>query len=103
MEQNDYSTVVEIGLRIGEMSDIVEDSLRFGLEALTKGTDFGGVAVTVETVPVRGKCELCQREFRIVGFRFVCPECGGTKIEVVSGKELDISYLEVETNTEKEM
>ncbi len=102
MKLNGYTTVSEIGLRIGEMTDIVEDSLRFGLDALTKGTSLEGVEVKIETVPLQGKCEQCQREFRIVEFKFVCPDCQGVAIEVILGKELDISYLEVEIDTTQE-
>ena len=99
MESSGYTTVSEIGLRIGEMTDIAETSLRFSLEVLTKGTELEGVKVAIETVPLQGKCESCKKEFRIVDFKFVCPGCEGGEIEVVSGKELDISYLEVETGT----
>ena len=102
MESNSYVTVSGIGLRIGEMTDIVEDSLRFGLEAFTKGTNLEGVEVTIEIIPLQGKCKQCQREFRIVEFKFVCPNCKGVEIEVIMGKELDISYLEVETDIKQE-
>ena len=97
MESNSYTTVSGIGLRIGEMTDIVEDSLRFGMEALTKGTSLEGVDVTIEIVPLQGRCKKCQEEFRIVEFLFVCPGCKSVEIEIIKGKELDISYLEVET------
>ena len=101
MKLNGYTTVAEIGLRIGEMTDIAPESLRFGLEALTKGTDLEGVEVKIEIVPLQGKCEPCQREFRIIDFKFVCPACGGAKIEIILGNELDISYLEVEIDTKQ--
>ena len=97
MESNSYATVSGIGLRIGEMTDIVEDSLRFGMEALTKGTSLEGVDVTIEIVPLHGMCKQCQKEFRIVEFKFVCPGCKSVEVEIIRGKELDISYLEVET------
>ena len=96
MESNGYTACSVIGLRIGEMTDISEASLRFGFEALTRGTILEDVKVTIENVPLQGKCEQCQREFRIIEFKFICPGCQGVEIEVVSGKELDISYLEVE-------
>ena len=103
MNSKGHLTVFEIGLRIGEMTDINEDSLRFGLEILTKETDLEGVKIAIESVPLMGQCKSCQREFRIVEFMFFCPACEGVEIEVLMGKELEISYLKVETETEKKM
>ncbi len=87
-----------VGLRIGQLTDIVEDSLRFGLEVLSKGTMMEKAEIEIESIPPIGYCETCARNIEIRKFFFVCPECNGRQIKLISGNELDIAYIELETD-----
>jgi len=87
-----------VGLRIGQLTDVVENSLRFGLEVLSKGTIMEQTEIKIESVPPTGHCVSCARDIEVRKFIFVCPECGGRQIELISGNELDIAYIELETD-----
>jgi hydrogenase nickel incorporation protein HypA/HybF len=86
----------KVGLRIGEMTAIDQDSLRFCFEALAKGTDMETISLEIEFFPRRHRCRQCLHEFAVQGYECRCPQCGSSETSFVSGDELELAYLEVE-------
>jgi hydrogenase nickel incorporation protein HypA/HybF len=86
----------KVGVRIGELTAVDEDALRFCFEALTRETDLRGLELQVEICPRRHRCSLCGEEFRVRDYDFRCPACGGEQSSCISGDELEFAYLEVE-------
>lgn len=87
---------VKVGLRIGDLSAIDPDALRFSFEALTRDTDLDGLELEIEICPRRHRCQDCGTEFNVAGFVFDCPQCGANRNECISGEELDLAYIELE-------
>jgi hydrogenase nickel incorporation protein HypA/HybF len=85
-----------VGLRIGELTAVDPEALRFAFEVLTKDTNFQGLALDIEIRPLRHRCPSCTHEFDVKDYVFACPRCGSLKTECIGGDELDIAYLEVE-------
>ena len=50
----------------------------------------------MEEVPVTGHCQDCNADFEIDNSWFLCPQCGGALVMLVSGKELEIVDIEGE-------
>jgi hydrogenase nickel incorporation protein HypA/HybF len=94
--QNGGGRVTKIGLRIGAISGVEPDALSFGIEALTKATPFEGIALEVEQPHRRQRCGACAHEFEPEGFVEACPACGNPSSECVAGKELDVTFFEIE-------
>jgi hydrogenase nickel incorporation protein HypA/HybF len=90
------SKPVKVGLRIGELSAIDPDALRFSFEALTAETDFQGVELDIESCPRRHRCLDCRAEFEIKDFVFDCPQCGTNHNECIGGEELQLAFVELE-------
>ena len=90
------SKPTKVGLRIGELSAIDPDALRFSFEALTTGTDLQGLKLEIELCPRRHRCLDCGTEFEVKDFVFECPRCGANRNEFISGEELQLAYLELE-------
>lgn len=84
-------------LKVGAMSDIVDDCVQFYFEQLSKGTIAEGAQLQVEKVPARAKCNNCQAEFEPEEFFFQCSSCGQFGAQIISGKELEVSSLDIET------
>ena len=95
-EENEGQKVEEIGLIIGEMSGVVIDSLEFGFKMLAKGSIAEGAKLKVKEVPLRGRCTKCGEEMHVEHYDFWCPKCGDGVLEIVSGREMQVEYLEVE-------
>jgi hydrogenase nickel incorporation protein HypA/HybF len=85
-----------IGLRIGEVAGVDVDALTFGWEAITKDTEWDGLKLAIEQLPLKNRCLLCKCEFAVKDYEIACPECGRTETENISGDELDIAYMEIE-------
>ena len=95
-KRNDAKRIAEIGLLIGDMSGVVVDSLVFSFGMLAKGTIADGAKLAIEHVPLRGRCTKCGREFPISHYDFWCPACGDGVLEAISGREMQVKYLEVD-------
>lgn len=96
MARHQVSKVSVIRLVVGEFTAVVPDSLSFCFELITKDTPLEGVKIELEQVPLTGRCRACGKEFPIVEYRFVCPECQSNEVEAVAGKELFIKEIEAE-------
>lgn len=96
LSQYDVKQVLQVKLKVGELTNAEPDALLMAFEAFSKDTRCEGAELIVERVPVRGRCKNCHREFNVKTILFICPECGGTGIEVIQGEELLIESLEVE-------
>jgi len=88
--------VHEIRLRVGVLSGVVPDALRFAFEALTPGTPAEGAVLTIEEVPARFWCAPCGREFVSANLYAECPACGAPSGELRAGRELELSSMEVD-------
>lgn len=83
-------------LRLGPLSGVVEEALRFSFEIAAGGTAVSGARLDVERTAVRGWCDRCRAERAIAGVRLVCPACGRGIAEVRAGRELELVALEIE-------
>ena len=90
--------VTKVGLRIGDLSGVDVEALRFSFEAIVSGGELDPLGLDVEQLPHRRTCRICANTFEvdISDFDASCPGCGDSNTEFVSGDELDIVYLEVD-------
>ena len=82
--------VESIKLAVGEMRQVVPDTLRFAFHILSKDTPLEGASLTMESIPVRARCRACEEDFCMADWAPICPGCGEANVEITSGKELDI-------------
>ena len=85
--------VEEIGLKIGALTGVDPEALRFAFEASTVDTPLAGVKISIENIPVRGACRSCGKAIEVKEFVFICPHCGAGDLEINQGEELDIAYI----------
>ena len=88
--------VLAISLRIGDMTEVVDEALEFAFEALTEGTLCEGAELRVTKVHPRSVCFECGNEFDHDRFHRSCPACGSYETRIVAGKELEIESIEVD-------
>lgn len=93
-------SVKMISLKVGELAGVLPDSLSFCFEFLARSTIAEHATLTIEKVPARGRCVQCNQVFLIDQNRYQCELCGNSRIELVSGKELQIDRLEIEDETD---
>jgi hydrogenase nickel incorporation protein HypA/HybF len=89
--------VTAITLRIGRLSCVHEEALRFAFELARAGTPLAEARLEIVPVPVRIWCPACGGERELPGIqRFVCPDCGTRSADIRAGQELDLESMLVE-------
>ena len=87
--------VARINLKVGKLSAIVPDSLRFCFEVVARETPMAGAELHIEEIPVQARCNACRHDWTIDQPAFACPACDSGDITLLSGRELDIESLEL--------
>ena len=87
--------IEKMNLRIGKFASVVEDSLRFCFGIIVKGTPLEDTKLVIESVPVLVHCNKCNFEWGVDDPIFKCPECQGTDLEMLSGREINIDSIEL--------
>jgi len=90
--------VEKINLKLGKFSSVVPESLRFCFETLIPGTCLEGTELSIEEVPITAKCKECNFQWVVSEPVFICKKCGSGLIDIISGRELDISSIEIADN-----
>ena len=87
--------VETLNLKIGKLASVVEHSLTFCFEIITKDTPMEGVNLVIEEVPVTIRCRSCQKEWTVDTPMFKCPDCEEAEVEMLTGREIEIVSMEL--------
>ena len=90
------SRVLEIRLKIGEMSGIVPQCIDEYFRIASKGTIAEDAHIRIEKIPVRISCPDCGYDGPIRLGKYKCPDCGGIAFKVLSGTEYYVDSVEAE-------
>ena len=88
--------VLKISLSVGEMTEAIEDALRFAFEVLVEGTMCEGSELEITMVHPKSRCLDCGAEYEHDRFHMLCSECGSFATELIAGRELQIDSIEVD-------
>ena len=94
--RQDGASIQTIKLRLGQFTTIVPEALEFAFEVARRGTLAETAKLEIETVPMITRCVSCgvvTNPVRQICLR--CPTCG-LPIEIISGEELELEYIEVD-------
>ena len=97
-EEAKADRVIGVSLRVGELSDVIDEWLQRYFDYLSRGTAAEGAVLRIERVPVVFRCGDCGKSFT-VNIREIedvfCPDCGGGRASFVSGREFFVKAIEV--------
>lgn len=95
------ATVAAVHLRLGALSDVIEDSLQFCWDLTIEGTPLAGAKLLIKTIPVVVYCSHCDSEVQLESLQhFRCPRCGQPAADLRQGKELEIESIEIDEKDE---
>jgi hydrogenase nickel incorporation protein HypA/HybF len=90
------ATVEAVHLKVGALSGVVIDALLFSWEVASAGTILENSRLEIEEIPVVVFCEDCRANKPLdVINNFVCPDCDKPTPEIISGRELQVTALEI--------
>jgi len=89
--------VAAIHLRLGPLSGVVREALLSAYELAREGSPLRSAELVIEDVPVIVYCPACAAERSVLTPpELFCPVCATPTPDVVSGRELEITALEIE-------
>ena len=90
--------VLSVELRIGMARQVVPATLANCWEVITERGPLAGAVLEIEHVPVRLRCRDCDTVSQISTPSFRCSGCDGTDLQMVSGDELSVVAIDVESD-----
>ena len=90
------SRVSAITIKLGQLSSLIDDSIRFYWGLIAADTIAEKAELRFERVPAKALCLECNTEFALPKDSFVCPKCGSERFRIVAGDEMTVESIEVE-------
>lgn len=91
-----YRKVTLVRLEIGALAAVEPEAMRFGFDAVMRGTLADGAVLEIIERPGQAWCMACACTVAVRQRFDPCPGCGGYQLQVTGGEELRIKELEVE-------
>jgi hydrogenase nickel incorporation protein HypA/HybF len=88
--------IKQVNLAIGQFSSIVDDSVQFYWDIISKDTPAEGSALHFERIPGEMTCRSCGHVFRPNGETFTCPSCSSSLVRISNGTEFQVESIDVE-------
>ncbi|MEV0579312.1 hydrogenase maturation nickel metallochaperone HypA [Streptomyces sp. NPDC050392] len=93
-ERAEGRPVLSVRVRVGALTAVVPDSMRFCFGLITEGTAAEGAELEIDRKAGAGRCRTCAGEFALKDSILLCP-CGSADVEITSGQELQIVSMKV--------
>jgi hydrogenase nickel incorporation protein HypA/HybF len=85
-----------VHLELGALAGVVKEALLFSYEIVCDGTLLEGSRLLVKDIPIEVFCPNCNLPKALASMQwFRCPDCGAATSEILHGKELMITALEL--------
>jgi hydrogenase nickel incorporation protein HypA/HybF len=94
--RNGAARVTSLNLLIGQLSSIVDDSVQFYWDILSRDTLCEGAVLFFQRLPARLACLDCQYEYELSRGLEACPRCESFRVRVISGDEFRLESIEIE-------
>ena len=94
--QANAQQITRLNLVIGELSSIVDKSIQFYWDIVSRDTIAEGSELHFERVPGTLRCLGCDHRFPLNGRDYACPACGERQVVAAGGDEFRLESIEVE-------
>ncbi len=91
------SRITDLYLVIGQLSSIIDDSIQFYWDIISKDTPAEGARLHFRRIDTRLRCLDCQHGYAPQEGQMACPACGSIRVQVVAGDEFFLEAIEVES------
>jgi len=101
-EENGATKVTDISLTIGALSSIVDDSVQFYWDHISKGSIAEEAKLHFNRILAKLKCQNCGNEFQLIEELTPCPNCQGINLQIIAGEEFQVDAIEIEKEVNNE-
>ena len=92
----DDRRVTVVHLQVGQLRQVVPDTLVYCWGIVNEGTTCEGSVLDVDHVPAAIECRDCGATTRLEEMHMVCGSCGSTAVSVTAGEELLVTSIELQ-------
>ena len=89
--------VTRVVLEVGVLAGVVPDLLESAFDSYKRGTPAEEARLEIVAVPVRLRCPDCDGSSVREETDFSCAACGSRRVEIVSGRDLVVRTIDIET------
>ncbi len=88
--------VAAIHVKLGPLSGVVAEALLSAYDLARENTRFERCDLVIEQVPIVAYCPNCRGERAVISVQEICcAECGTPTPDIRTGRELELSALEI--------
>lgn len=95
-QKADAKKVTDLYLVIGALSSIVDDSVQFYWDIISKNTICEGSQLHFQRLNARLLCLDCNSEYKLESELMPCPHCHSMNIKILSGDEFRLESIEIQ-------
>lgn len=88
-------SVDEIYLVIGQLSSIVDDSIQFYWDIISKDTICSQAKLHFNRIPAKLLCLDCHVEYEVSSELTPCPSCNSSNIKITAGEEFFLESINI--------
>jgi hydrogenase nickel incorporation protein HypA/HybF len=85
-----------VQVKVGALAGVDAEALRFAWQIARAGTPLADAELEIEQIPLRVRCPRCDRTRTPEIQAISCPDCAGAEQEILAGRELELTSLEVD-------
>jgi hydrogenase nickel incorporation protein HypA/HybF len=89
--------ITNLYLVIGQLASIVDDSVQFYWDIVSKDTLAEGAVLHFKRLPATLACMECDQQYQPGEEGFSCPNCKSDHVKVISGDEFYMEAIDIET------
>ena len=93
-EQEKAAKVTDVYLVIGDLSSIIDDSVQFYWDFITKDTICAESKLHFTRVHAKAKCLACGYEYSLTELQ-PCPECESARFRIITGEEFYVDSIQI--------
>ena len=97
IKQYKLSKITKVIVRVGEMTCINDDALRFAFQVFAQDTIAEKAELVINIVEARTKCKNCGYVFKATYTEKSCPLCSTYSDNIINGYELFLDEIKGET------
>ncbi len=94
--QAEARRITDLNLVIGQLASIVDDSIQFYWDIISKDTLAEGAILHFRRIETELRCQDCKIPYKPAAFDMACPLCGGSNVKVVAGEEFYLESIDIE-------